>query len=80
MSIQSNKATTQQPNNPSIIPILALPDDLPQLPSLDLSNIENRSQNDVTEAIKPCLNKFVYIWLKDGHSFWIYLIYAEKNI
>ncbi|MEW9121812.1 MAG: hypothetical protein AB2421_03795 [Thermotaleaceae bacterium] len=77
MSTYSEQAETHEVNIPSIIPVL--PDDLPQVPSLNLSNIKNSSQNDITDAISPCLNKFVYIWLRDGGSFWTYLIYAETK-
>lgn len=30
-------------------------------------------------AIKPCINTFSYIWLKNGQSFWAYIIYVGRT-
>lgn len=30
-------------------------------------------------AIKPCVYTFSYIWLRNGQSFWAYLIYVGKT-
>jgi len=30
-------------------------------------------------AIRPCLFRFVYIWLEDGRQFWAYLIFAGRR-
>ncbi|MDP4145166.1 MAG: hypothetical protein Q8936_11910 [Bacillota bacterium] len=30
-------------------------------------------------AIAPCVNRFSYIWLKNGQSFWAYLVYVGKT-
>lgn len=30
-------------------------------------------------AIAPCVNRFSYIWLKNGQSFWAYLIYVGRT-
>lgn len=30
-------------------------------------------------AIKPCVYTFVYLWLKNGQSFWAYLVYVGKT-
>ncbi|MFZ5966639.1 MAG: hypothetical protein ACOYVK_05615 [Bacillota bacterium] len=27
-------------------------------------------------AIRPCKNQFVYLWMKDGSSFWAYLLFV----
>ncbi len=30
-------------------------------------------------AIAPCVNRFSYIWLKNGQSFWAYLVFVGKT-
>ena len=30
-------------------------------------------------AIGPCVNRFSYIWLNNGQSFWAYLVYVGKT-
>ena len=30
-------------------------------------------------AIAPCVYRFSYIWLKNGQSFWAYLVYVGKT-
>ncbi|WP_312117086.1 transporter [Brevibacillus reuszeri] len=30
-------------------------------------------------AIYPCLYRYTYIWLKNGHSFWFYPVYVSHN-
>ncbi|SHJ81909.1 hypothetical protein SAMN05444401_3972 [Clostridium amylolyticum] len=30
-------------------------------------------------AISPCVNRFSYIWLKNGQSFWAYLVYVGRT-
>ncbi|QZY56695.1 hypothetical protein [Crassaminicella profunda] len=75
-STKFNKSTTTKPNKSFSMPVF--PDNPPDPPLLERS-VENGSEGDVTDVIKPCLNKYVYIWLKDGSSFWMYLVYAEEG-
>jgi hypothetical protein len=30
-------------------------------------------------AITPCINRFSYIWLENGQSFWAYLVYVGRT-
>ena len=30
-------------------------------------------------AIAPCVNRFSYIWLENGQSFWAYLVYVGRT-
>lgn len=30
-------------------------------------------------AIAPCVNRFSYIWLSNGQSFWAYLVYVGRT-
>lgn len=30
-------------------------------------------------AIRPCVNRFSYIWLTNGQSFWAYLVYVGRT-
>ena len=30
-------------------------------------------------AITPCLNKYVYLWLENGKSFWAYLTFVGRR-
>ncbi len=30
-------------------------------------------------AISPCVNRLSYIWLKNGQSFWAYLVYVGRT-
>lgn len=51
------------------------PDMTPQLsdaPDVDLTAVD-------PGAIAPCVYRFSYIWLKNGQSFWAYLVYVGKK-
>lgn len=30
-------------------------------------------------AIQPCINRYVYIWLENGRSFWAWLIHVDRR-
>jgi len=30
-------------------------------------------------AIRPCLYRYVYIWLRDGRSFWAWLVFIDRR-
>lgn len=30
-------------------------------------------------AIRPCIYRYVYIWLRNGRQFWAYLVYVGRN-
>lgn len=30
-------------------------------------------------AISGCMNRYTYIWLKNGHSFWFYPVYVGRS-
>lgn len=45
-----------------------------------LSNVPEASLMAVDPgAISPCVYKFSYIWLKNGQSFWAYLVYVGRT-
>lgn len=45
---------------------------LTQTPDVELQAVD-------PGAIKPCVYRFSYIWMKNGKSFWAYLIYVGRT-
>lgn len=54
----------KRPQNPP-------PNYIPKLPT-SVSSIES-------SVIYPCIHKYTYLWLKNGESFWAYIIYVGKR-
>jgi hypothetical protein len=54
----------KRPQNPP-------PNYIPNVPTLVIS-IES-------SAMSPCVHKYTYLWLKNGESFWAYIVYVGKR-
>jgi hypothetical protein len=54
----------KRPQNPP-------PNYIPKMPTL-VNSIEY-------SVISPCIHKYTYLWLKNGESFWAYIVYAGKK-
>lgn len=44
-----------------------------------IPNLSNATSTITPAAITPCAHKYTYLWLKNGESFWAYIVYVGKR-